>query len=222
MFKYLIKQPHTNTTNPKALLMLHGFGSNEADLFSFADQLPDDLLIISARAPFSLSYGGYAWYDIFIDAQNQKISNNQQALESLEKISQFIDYLINKYNIDKNNFNLLGFSQGAILSYALALNYPQKIKNIIALSGYINNDIMPTQEKSETYKHLNFFVSHGNFDDVIPVDLAQKTPTYLSQRNIKHTYKEYPMGHEVSYDCLEDMKDWINQNIKPLQNNEEK
>ncbi len=213
MFKYIIKHPQIQTNKAKALLMLHGFGSNEADLFSFADQLPDNLLIISARAPFSLAYGGFAWYNIFIDAQNRKISDNQQAMESLEKISEFIDYLIDKYNIDQQNLNLLGFSQGAILSYALALTYPEKIKNIVALSGYINDDIMPIQEKIEHYEHLNFFASHGKFDDVIPVELARKIPDYLSQRNIKHLYKEYPMGHEVSYDCLTDMTEWIKQNL---------
>lgn len=213
MFKYIIKHPQIQTNKAKALLMFHGFGSNEADLFSFADQLPDNLLIISARAPFSLAYGGFAWYNIFIDAQNRKISDNQQAMESLEKISEFIDYLIDKYNIDQQNLNLLGFSQGAILSYALALTYPEKIKNIVALSGYINDDIMPIQEKIEHYEHLNFFASHGKFDDVIPVELARKIPDYLSQRNIKHLYKEYPMGHEVSYDCLTDMTEWIKQNL---------
>jgi len=209
MFKYLIKQPAKPQKNPKALLMLHGFGSNEADLFSFADQLPDDLLIISARAPIDLDFGGYAWYHIYLDSQNNKISDNQQAAEVLLQLSQFIDFLINKYHIDPKNFNLLGFSQGAILSYALALNYPEKVKNIVALSGYINEDIMPVNEDFSKYKHLDFFISHGLYDDIIPIELARKIPPYLDERHIQYTYKEYPMGHEVSYECLQDMKTWI-------------
>jgi phospholipase/carboxylesterase len=213
MFKYLVKQPAHKLENPKALLMLHGFGSNEADLFSFADQLPDDLLIISARAPISLDFGGYAWYPIYIDAQGNKVSDNQQAFEVLLQLSEFIDSLIDKYNIDPSNFNLLGFSQGAILSYALAFTYPSKIKNVVALSGYINEDIMPVHEDFNQYKHLNFFVSHGLYDDIIPIELARKIPPYLDQRHIKYTYKEYPMGHEVSYECLKDMKNWIKQNF---------
>ncbi len=43
--------------------MLHGYGSNEEDLFSFAQELPDELLIISASAPLSLGFGSYAWYN---------------------------------------------------------------------------------------------------------------------------------------------------------------
>ncbi len=210
MFRYILKQPVNKPENQKALLMLHGYGSNEADLFSFASQLPDDLLIISARAPHTLDFGGYAWYDIFLDARNNKISDNQQAQESLEHLAEFIDFLIDKYQIDPANFNLLGFSQGAILSYALALNYPQKIKNVIALSGYINEDIMPLQDQIDHYKHLNIFVSHGIYDDVIPIELARKIPPYLTERHIKHLYNEYPMGHEINYLCLQDMIEWIN------------
>ncbi len=211
MFKYLIKEPAENQKNPKALLMLHGFGSNEADLFSLADQLPDDLLIISARAPIPLDFGGYAWYQIYMDAQGNKISDNQQAADVLLDLSSFIDTLIEKYQIDPHNFNLLGFSQGAILSYALAFTYPDKIKNVMALSGYINEDIMPVQEKIDKYQHLKFFVSHGLYDDIIPIELARKIPPYLDQRKIHYTYKEYPMGHEVSYDCLQDLKLWMDQ-----------
>jgi len=213
MFKYLLKQPTKHTTKKKALLMLHGYGSNEADLFSFADQLPEDLLIISARAPFALDFGGYAWYDIQIDFQGNKISDNVQAMESLQAINTFIEFLIEKYNIDKENFNLLGFSQGAILSYALALHYPEKIKNIIALSGYINEEIMPIQEKIENYQKLDFFISHGLYDDIIPIDLARKIPPYLDQRKINYTYKEYAMGHEVNLACLQDMTDWIKKHL---------
>jgi len=213
MFKYILKQPDKTTSKPKALLMLHGFGSNEADLFSFADYLPNDLLIISARAPISLDFGGYAWYQIYIDGLNNKISDNQQAQEIVYQLSEFIDQLIEKYQIDPDNFNLLGFSQGAILSYALALTYPNKIKNIVALSGYINEDIMPLNEKMSDYKHLNFFVSHGLYDDIIPIGLARKIPPYLTARQIQHTYREYPMGHEVNNECLNDMLVWFKSNF---------
>lgn len=213
MFHYLERPSVAISAKPKALLMLHGFGSNEADLFSFVHQIPQDIYVFSARAPFSLDFGGYAWYDIFLDANNNKISDNQQAMESLLQLSQFIDYLIDKHHLDTDNFNLLGFSQGSILSYALALHYPEKIKNIVALSGYINQDIMPVQEKTAAYRHLHFFISHGTFDDIIPIEAARKIPPFLLERNIRNDYHEYPMGHEVNMQCLQDMLVWIEQNI---------
>ncbi len=208
MFHYLIKQPEQQNGPHKALLMLHGFGSNEADLFSLASYFPDNLWIFSARAPLALDFGGYAWYPIYIDAQNLKVSDGQQAFESVLKLSEFIDFLKDKYQISSGNFNLLGFSQGAILSYALALNYPEKVKNIIALSGYINEDIMPVNENKDKYKPLNFFISHGIYDDVIPVELARKIPPYLDKRQIRYTYHEYAMGHEVNQECLDAIMAW--------------
>ena len=213
MFHYILRQPTIKADNPKALLLLHGYGSNEQDLFSFAGQLPNDLLIISVRAPYNLSFGGHAWYDIYLDAQNNKVSDNLQALESLEKLSQFIDLLIDKYNIDKQNFNLLGFSQGAILSYALAFNYPEKINRVIVLSAYINEEIMPQKIINEKLSHLNFFISHGKYDEVIPIEAARQIPPYLDKHNVKYSYNEYPMGHEVSMACFEDMRQWIGNNL---------
>ncbi len=213
MFHYILRQPKSKTTNPKALLMIHGYGSNEQDLFSFAGQLPNDLLIISVRAPYNLDFGGYAWYDIYLDAQNNKVSDNVQAIESVEKLSQFIDILIDKHNIDKHNFNLLGFSQGAILSYALAFNYPEKINKIIALSGYINEEIMLQKLNTEKLSHLNFFISHGKYDEVIPVEAARQILPYLDKHNVKYSYNEYTMGHEVNMSCFEDMQKWIIKNL---------
>jgi len=210
MFKTLIRSPKEITSSKSpAILMLHGYGSNEADLFSLADYFPDNYYIISARAPFNVQFGGFSWYDIFLDFENNKISDDQQAWDSVLKLSEFTDDLIEKYNLDKDNFNLLGFSQGAILSYALALNYPEKYHKIMALSGYINENIMPVQENVSKFKKLNFFVSHGKNDDVIPIDVARKTPLYLQEKNVKHIYNEYVMGHTINDKCLQDLIDWV-------------
>jgi phospholipase/carboxylesterase len=213
MLKHLIKHPANKSTKPKILFMLHGYGSNETDLFSFSDILPDDLLIISIRAPYKLEFGGYAWYDIHISPEGLKLSDDLQATDSLQLINDFIDKTIQQYQIDPGNINLMGFSQGAILSYALALRYPEKIKNIIALSGYLNKDILPVDFSYDKYKQLNFFISHGIFDDIIPVEKAREIPPYLDKRNIKYTYKEYQMGHEVNPACLNDILTWIHKNF---------
>ncbi len=213
MFKYISRPPKTEVKNPKVLFLLHGYGSNEMDLFSFADYLPDDLFIISIRAPKKLDFGGYAWYDIFLDSAGNKISDDQTAMERVHELAGFMDELAEKYGLDKENMNLLGFSQGAILSYALSLHYPNKFKNIVALSGYINENIMPVNEKPEEYKKLDFFVSHGKYDDIIPVEWARKIPPYLTERNISHIYKEYPMGHEVNAACFNDLLAWLGERI---------
>ena len=200
--------------NAPLLIMLHGYGSDENDLFSFASELPEELFIISARAPYTMQPFGNAWYAINFDAVQGKWSDNIQAKESRDLIAKFIDEVTDTYPVDKNNVSLLGFSQGTILSYAVALTYPEKVKNIIALSGYINKDILPQDIETKDYSHLDFYCSHGSVDQVIPVDWARRTPSFLNSLHIKHQYSEFPVGHGVAPQNFYELKDWLIKRIK--------
>ena len=206
-------RPSSLKENAPLLIMCHGYGSDENDLFSFASELPEELFIISLRAPYAMQPYGNAWYAINFDADKGKWSDNEQAKQSVDMISEFIDYACNTYAVNSDNVTLLGFSQGTILSYAVALTNPKKVKNIVALSGYINEDILPDVIKESDVAHLNFFCSHGSVDQVIPVDWARKTPAFLEVLAINHVYKEYPVGHGVAPQNFYDLKDWLNQYI---------
>jgi len=210
---HYITRPSSLKENAPLLIMCHGFGSDENDLFSFASELPEELFIISLRAPFGMTPYGNAWYAINFDADKGKWSDNEQAQQSVELISEFIDYACNTYPVNSDNVTLLGFSQGTILSYAVALSYPNKVKNVVALSGYINEDILPDQIKDTDVAHLNFFCSHGSVDQVIPVDWARKNPVFLKALNINHVYTEYPVGHGVAPQNFYDFKNWLDKYV---------
>jgi len=205
----------SSVTNGKAplLIMLHGYGSDENDLFSFASELPKSLFIVSAKAPYALQPYGNAWYAINFDADKGKWNNNEQAIASREVLAKFIDEVCETYPVDKKNVTLLGFSQGTILSYAVALSYPEKVKNIVALSGYINKDILPENLNQDDYKDLDFYCSHGSVDQVIPVNWARQTTPFLESLNIKHTYSEFPVGHGVAPQNFFELKDWLEERI---------
>lgn len=210
---HYIKRPSALQKDAPLLIMCHGYGSDENDLFSFVSELPEELFIISLRAPYPMQPFGNAWYAINFDADKGKWSDNVQAKQSLDLISQFIDYACETYPVDSNNVTLLGFSQGTILSYAVALNYPKKVKNIVALSGYINVDLLPDNFQESDVSHLNFFCSHGSVDQVIPVDWARKTPEVLNRLGVNHVYSEYPVGHGVAPQNFYDFKDWLKKYI---------
>jgi phospholipase/carboxylesterase len=193
--------------------MCHGYGSDENDLFSFAQELPEELFIISVRAPYQIQPYGNAWYAINFDAQQNKWNDVEQALESRDKIAQFIDEACAEYPVNKNNVTLLGFSQGTILSYAVALTYPKKIKNIIALSGYISEDMLEDNLENKDYSHLDFYCSHGSADQVIPADWARKAPEFLDKLHIKNTYSEFPVGHGVAPKNFYELKSWLETRI---------
>jgi len=210
--KYLIREPKIKQEKNPLLLLLHGYGSNEEDLFSFASELPEEYYVVSARAPYDLQPYGHAWYAITFDADQNKFSDDNQAIESRDLIAKFIDELVFELPIDSENVTLIGFSQGTILSYAVALSYPEKIKRVVALSGYLNTGILASGYETKDFKNLKMFVSHGTQDQVIPVDWARKAPEALKNLGIEVEYKEYPIGHGVSPQNFHDLKNWLERN----------
>lgn len=207
--EYLIREPRIKKEKNPLLLLLHGYGSNEEDLFSFAPELPDEYYVVSARAPYNLQPYGHAWYAITFDADENKFSDNDQARESRDLIARLINELVTDLPIDFQDVSLIGFSQGTILSYAVALSYPEKIKNVIALSGYLNPDLLISGYEKKNFSHLKIFASHGTADQVIPVEWARKAPELLQKLGIDVTYKEYPIGHGVSPQNFYDFKNWL-------------
>jgi len=206
---YLIQEPKVKHDKNPLLLLLHGYGSNEEDLFSFTTELPNDSYVISVRAPYDLQPYGHAWYAIHFDADENKFSDNVQAKQSVELIAGFIDEIVKQYPIDAKNVTLIGFSQGAILSYATALTYPEKVAKVVALSGYFNQEIMPEVIDTKAISHLKFFVSHGSVDQVIPVEWARKAKPALENLGIEVEYHEYPVGHGVAPQNFFDFKNWL-------------
>ena len=209
--QYLVREPKIKLDKNPLLLLLHGYGSNEADLFSFAEELPDHYYVISARAPYDLQYGSYAWYAINFDADENKFSDLDQARNSRDLIVRFIAELIAHYPIDPNKISLIGFSQGSILSYAIALSYPEKIQRVVAMSGYLNTEMAIENYRNNDFSKLKLFVSHGTVDQVIPIDWARKSPGILENLGIQTVYKEYPIGHGVSPQNFYDFKNWLQQ-----------
>jgi len=210
--EYKIREPKVILEKNPVLILLHGYGSNEADLFSFASELQNEYYIISARAPYDLQYGNYAWYAINFDADQNKFSDNDQARISRDVIAGFIDELVASYPIDANDVNLIGFSQGSILSYAVALSYPEKVNKVVAMSGYLNLEIVAEDYLKNNLSKLKIFASHGTVDQVIPVEWARKTPGILEKLGVNITYKEYPVGHGVAPQNFFDFKNWITEN----------
>lgn len=209
---HLVREPKVKLDKNPLILLLHGYGSNEQDLFSFASELPEEYFVISARAPYDLQYGSYAWYAINFDADENKFSDHEQAKTSRDLIAGFINELIENYPIDKENITLIGFSQGTILSYAVGLSYPEKVQRIVALSGYLNEEIIKENFQENDFSNLKIFISHGTVDQVIPVDWAKKAPGILDQLGIKTVYKEYPVGHGVAPQNFFDLRNWLESN----------
>ena len=165
--------------------------------------------VISARAPHDMMYDSYAWYAINFDADENKFSDIGQAQESRDIIANFIDELVANYVIDSENVTLIGFSQGSILGYAVALSYPEKVQRLVAMSGYLNTEIAINGFKNNDFSNLKIFASHGTVDQVIPVEWARKSIPVIESLGIPVVYKEYPVGHGVAPQNFFDFKNWL-------------
>ena len=211
--QHIIREPKIKSEKAPVVIMLHGYGSDENDLFSFADELPEELMVISAKAPYRMQPYGNAWYAIHWDNNDGKFSDDLQAIKSRETIRDFIGEVIENYPVDPENINLLGFSQGSILSYAVALSYPELIKNVVALSGYVNKGIIKEGYENNDFSNLDFYCSHGSVDQVIPVQWARKTKPFLDELGIKNSYSEFPVGHGVAPQNFFELKEWLKKRI---------
>ncbi|MCM4160342.1 alpha/beta fold hydrolase [Antarcticibacterium flavum] len=206
---HLVREPKIKKEKSPVIIMLHGYGSDANDLFSFSSELPGEYYVISAQAPYPLPPYGNAWYAINFDNSGGKFSDDAQAIDSRKKIIGFIDEIIDNYPVDPDNITLLGFSQGSILSYAVALSHPEKIKNVIALSGYINEDILEEGYHNNDFSGLSIYASHGSQDQVIPVSWARRNPEILERLGIDHKYSEFPVGHGVAPQNFMEVLQWL-------------
>ena len=191
--QFIVREPENITPQTQLLVMLHGYGSNEEDLFSFRHDLPKDWIIVSFRAPRNSDYEGFAWYDI--DFNNpDKFLDVDQAVDSMKLIMKSIDNLKHHYQLESKT-NIVGFSQGGVLTYAMTLTYPDYFHKVACLSSYPDPKILKNIKGKKEIQHLRFFVSHGSEDAVIPLDWGRKAADFLYELGAFFTFREYMTGH---------------------------
>lgn len=203
---YLARPAKVQTGKKKALILLHGVGSNEQDLFGLTNYLPDNFLIISPRGPITLGGGRFAWYQVDF-ATGKPVFDKNQEETSRKAILKFVQEVKQKYDLDE--IYLGGFSQGAIMSYSIGLLNPGEVKGIIALSGRLLTEIRPFVHKSESLENLNVFIAHGKQDGTLPVTYAQEAAAYLKPLGIKLTYQEFEMAHQINQEELQELNNWL-------------
>ncbi|MEP2935548.1 MAG: alpha/beta hydrolase-fold protein [Gilvibacter sp.] len=208
-----LTRPSSLKDNAPLIIMLHGYGSDENDLFSFASELPAEYFIVSAKAPYRMQPYGNAWYAIHFDSNDGKFNDTEQAIASRELVSTFIDQVKASYPVDANRVVLLGFSQGTILSLATALSYPEKVQYVVGLSGYLSKDMLLEGYKQRDFSRLDIYMSHGSVDQVIPVQWARDSQPKLKELGISVNFSEYPVGHGVAPANFYHFKSWLEERL---------
>ncbi|GIN86277.1 phospholipase [Heyndrickxia sporothermodurans] len=202
---YEIRRPKNIVPGKKypALFVMHGIGSNEHNILSLVNGLEDFFYIFSVRG--HLTQGpGFAYFTI----QGYGKPHREVFDEGINKLTNFIDYASENYPLDSNQLYLMGFSQGAIVSMTLASTLGNKIKGVVALSGYI-----PQFVKEEYIinpgNQLSVFISHGEYDQILPYEWGKENVDYFIKLGVPVTFQSYPVGHTVSNKNLQDYQIWL-------------
>ena len=134
------------------------------------------------------------------------LDEEKQSLNSLHK---FINELIEIYQIDRRMVYLMGFSQGAMMSLAIALTFPGTAAAVVSMSGRLLSQTLNGITDKDTLIGLPIFIAHGTHDEILPIQQARYTRAKLSEFPVDLTYREYDMGHEISAESIDDIMRWL-------------
>lgn len=208
---HLVSGPRTPPAagrKPPLLLLLHGVGSNEQDLFSLASRLDGRFVVVSARAPLSLGPQANAWYHLEW-TDHGPVGNDAEAMSSRDAIVRFAREAGDAYGTDPAGTFLLGFSQGAIMSLYTALAYPKTIAGIVPMSGRLLPQALAERAPDTDLAGFPVFAVHGTRDGVLPIANGREIRDELLKLPLDFRYKEYDMAHEVSNESLADIAAWL-------------
>ena len=190
-----------------ALVLFHGRGADEHDLHPLLDMLDPErrLLGVTARAPLSLPPGGAHWYAV----QRVGFPDPPTFHQTYPLAGEWLDDLLAEHDVPASGAVLGGFSQGAVMSYALGLGQGRpRPAGIVALSGFIPT-VGGFTVDLEQARGLPVAIGHGSQDPVIAVDFGREARERLTAAGALVTWRESPMAHRLDPHFLEELRDWL-------------
>jgi phospholipase/carboxylesterase len=189
-----------------ALVLFHGRGADEHDLVPLLDVLdPERRFVgITPRGPLSLPPGGAHWYAV----HEIGYPDPSTFLPTYELVAEWLDGL----GFPPERMILGGFSQGAVMSYAMSLGRGRsRPASVLALSGFV-----PTVDGLELELEPplpRYAIGHGTLDPVIRVEWGRRARTLLEEAGAEVRYAEYPLPHTIHPGFLLQVRDWLTERV---------
>jgi phospholipase/carboxylesterase len=199
--------------DPEGLfLLLHGRGVDENDLYPLCDVLDPErrLLGVTPRGPLTLPPGGYHWYVV----REIGFPDHDTFHATFDRLSRWLAALGEETGIGIEQTMIGGFSQGAVMSYALGLGAARPSPaGIMALSGF-----MPTVEgfslQLEGREGLRVAIGHGLYDPIMDVSWAREARSRLEAAGIEVLYRESPIPHTIDPEFVPELQTWLAETIR--------
>lgn len=190
------------------VIFLHGYGSNERDLFDLRHGLPKHYNYLSVQAPMALGQARFQWFskkgEGAYDGDTAHLNASGQVL------LEFIEKARSKYPTDAGNVYLIGFSQGAMMTYEVALRHPEAVGGIAALGGRVLPVLRAQLTPDASRRSLAVFIGHGTADSVIPYHDGTDANTFLRTLALEPEFHAYPgVGHSISELEVRDLRAWL-------------
>jgi phospholipase/carboxylesterase len=190
-----------------ALVLLHGRGADEHDLGPLLDALdPERRLVgVTPRAPLSLPPGGAHWYVV----RSIGFPDSGTFHDTFARLTAWFDGLPERVGVPIERTVIGGFSQGAVMSYALGLGRGRPAPaGIMALSGFIPT-VAGFSLDLESRRGLPVAIGHGTLDPVIGVEFGRDARDRLTAAGLDVLYRETPMSHTIDEEYLPELRAWL-------------
>jgi phospholipase/carboxylesterase len=206
---FLHRPAAAGADEPWLLLLLHGVGSNEQDLFGLAPQVPPQFHALSLRGPLALGPGSYAWFTFGVAPDGSRAINAAQEAASRPLVAQAVQAAAQQLGVPPERVVVGGFSQGGIMSLSLLLTQPALLHAAMVMHSRLLPEVLPLLAPPEQLRGRELWVSHGTEDTMIPLANAHQIRGTVTPLPIALTYKEYPGGHELRPAELRDAMAWL-------------
>lgn len=203
-FHVMVREPAQGVREEGMLVLLHGYGADERDLMGFAPALSPGLRILSVRAPHSTPMGGYAWFGIEFDTEIRSY-DLAQAAASLEALVEFLSALRAEVS---EPVAIAGFSQGAMMALGAIARRPDLADAVAIMSGKAVPSLLPPVAPTGI-SSVRMLVQHGLHDPLLPIECGREVHALLESWGVEHTYSEYPMGHSVAPEGLDELAAFV-------------
>ncbi|PCE14641.1 esterase [Microbacterium sp. SZ1] len=189
-------------TGMPLLVLLHGYGADEHDLFGLVPYLPEGIAVASVAAPLAPPWPmpGRSWYPI-------EGLDGRSSIAVTTAARAFLSWLDSERG-DAASVALLGFSQGAAVALQALRLAPESVDAVVALSGYAAPGELPRDsELAELRPHV--FWGRGTNDDVIPSTLVAHTAEWLPAHSELSGRVHTGLTHSISEDELGDVRTFL-------------
>ena len=194
---FLKRPAAANVPRAWLLVLLHGVGSNEQDLFALCSQLPERYYVLSLRAPHRMGPGAFAWFDYSIEPSGARTIDEAQELQSRALLAQTLSSASEQLGIPPERVVVAGFSQGGAMALGLLLTQPTLLRAAIVWHGRLLDQSLAALAPADAFRGRALWVSHGLHDGVIPIAHAHAIAHHVAALPLAYTYREFPSEHEI-------------------------